>query len=397
MDRAQDFFTASNGNDSVTLLAAAGYNIENSDSNRTIAGSADDDSVINYGTNVYISLGAGEDKVTMSGAHGTTIDAGTDDDWLLSNSSSSVSINGGAGNDYIDAMGAKITLIGGSGNDYLRNKVGTGTLDGGAGNDSIYMDTNDGRNWIYYNLNNGDDLVFRFNVNDTLKIGNGTTDTFCSVVSGSDVNVSVGSNVITLSGAASLSSLHIAGTYSDIRPNFWIIEGNTARYGTSTNTLITITGVASDATASNFFIKGKTITIGKGAVKTNGTPVKLLTSGYTLKLGKGMDDPTNDPGTLKNGIYTFGGKTEGYSLSADKKNHQLHGGKPEAQTQRRGLGTCGSLWRRRDLNARKLFRQSLRTLQRGRLLLLHRDGQLRRQNFHGQHRGRLHIQHRLEH
>lgn len=46
--------------------------------------------------------------------------------------------------------------------------------------------------------------------------------------------------------------------------------------------------IADGATAKNFALSGKTITIGKAAVQTDGTPVKLLTDGYTLKLGKGM-------------------------------------------------------------------------------------------------------------
>ncbi|MBR0288553.1 MAG: calcium-binding protein, partial [Selenomonadaceae bacterium] len=93
---------------------------------------------------------------------------------------------------------------------------------------------------------------------------------------------------------------------------------------TTASTLATVTGVASGATASNFYVSGKVITIGKVAVQTNGTPVKLLNqSDYTLKLGKYMtpsktsSKATYDDSTM---TYTTKGTTEGYNLSSDKKS-----------------------------------------------------------------------------
>ena len=120
----------------------------------------------------------------------------------------------------------------------------------------------------------------------------------------------------------------VAASYAD---GVYTTKGTTAGYNLSsdkksiscvagTSKEIKFSGVADEATASNFYLSGTTITIGKAAVKTDGTPVKLLTDGYTLKLGRGMTASEVSEETFSNGVYTFGGQTEGYSLSSDKKS-----------------------------------------------------------------------------
>ncbi|MBQ9497385.1 MAG: hypothetical protein IJR52_07415, partial [Selenomonadaceae bacterium] len=77
-------------------------------------------------------------------------------------------------------------------------------------------------------------------------------------------------------------------------------DGKSITYSAATTKTFEFEGLDDDTTAKNFWLSGKTITVGKDAVKTDGTPVKLLTDGYTLTLGKGM--------------------SEGYTLSDDGKS-----------------------------------------------------------------------------
>ena len=186
------------------------------------------------------------------------------------------------------------------------------TLSGGAGDDYI---VNEAANFIYsYTDGDGNDYVTGFNANSTLSIGGGT-GTYSTTKSGSDLIVNVGTGKITLQGAASLSKVNIDG----VEKNSWKISGNTATY----DDLITISGIADSVTASNFYVSGKTITIGKAAVQTNGTAVKLLTDGYTLKLGKGMTaSETLSAATYDAKTMTLNtkGTTAGYNLSSDGKS-----------------------------------------------------------------------------
>ena len=97
------------------------------------------------------------------------------------------------------------------------------------------------------------------------------------------------------------------------------LSDNSITYTAGTSKQIQFSGVADEATAANFYVNAKTnyITVGKEAVKTDGTPVELLTDGYKLKLGIGMAAPSTNGGTLSGDVYTYGGETAGYTL-ADK-------------------------------------------------------------------------------
>ena len=104
--------------------------------------------------------------------------------------------------------GAKILGLGG--NDTITNTADEVTVDGGAGNDTIY---NSGNNvLILYNAGEGNDVIEGFNESSTLQIGDGS-DTYYSRAQGDDVIVSVGENSITLTGAANLDTVNIAGTF----------------------------------------------------------------------------------------------------------------------------------------------------------------------------------------
>ena len=81
-----------------------------------------------------------------------------------------------------------------------------------------------------------------------------------------------------------------------------------------------LSGIADGATEENFYLKDKTLTIGKAAVKTDGTPVKLLTDGYILRLGIGMGEAKEVEANYSDGVYMTKGTTNDYKLSADKKS-----------------------------------------------------------------------------
>ena len=258
----------------------------------TIDGSEGNDDIYSSGVNVIINGGNGNDTIENRG-YDVKINAGTGNDSIWtdvlvsygSNNYRSATVDGGEGNDTIQVRDHQTSLNGGAGNDLISvysSDWENNTLQGGKGNDVIYGGSS---NIFVYSDGDGNDTVFNFNSDDTLQIGGGTGSYF-SKTSGNDVIVTVGTGKITLVGATSLSKVNIDG----VEKNSWKINGNTATYGN----LITISGVASGATDANFYIKGNTVTIGKAAVQTNGTPAKLLNqSGYTLKLGKGMIESTN--------------------------------------------------------------------------------------------------------
>ena len=92
----------------------------------------------------------------------------------------------------------------------------------------------------------------------------------------------------------------------------YTLSDNKITYSKGTSTKLKFTGVADGAKVADFSLKNKTMTIGKAAVKTDGTPLKLSTDGYTLKLGKNMAAPkTSTTTTSTSGLSV----TKGYLLS----------------------------------------------------------------------------------
>ena len=76
-----------------------------------------------------------------------------------------------------------------------------------------------------------------FRADSTLSIDG----TYSKKKNGKNIIVTVGTGKITLVGAASLSKVNII----NIENNSWALNGTTATYGTSTKTLVTVTGVKS--------------------------------------------------------------------------------------------------------------------------------------------------------
>ena len=318
-------------------------NIDREESNVLITGTQEADSIKSTGANVTINAGDGRDTVTNYGnsaiidtgdsrdditnyGERTSINAGTSGD-SINNSGQYSTLLGDAGDDTINNTAQYVSAAGGNGADSIYNgyryyepwnafydsddenyKGNNSTISGGAGDDSI---KNCGDNVLFkYTAGDGADTILGFNATSTLSVSG---DAYSTQTSNSDIIVTVGKGKIALQGGARLATVNIDGKEKD----YWTINGSTATYGTTSNTLIAIDGVANGATAANFYVKGNTVTIGKAAVKTDGTPVKLLTDGYTLKLGKGMTAPvTSTKATLKTGKYTFSDVTaSGYNLA----------------------------------------------------------------------------------
>ncbi len=314
-----------NGGDESALFGGAGNDtIENWASDVSIDGGTGDDSINNdYGENISIAGGMGKDTIFRRGDD-VSIEGGADNDILRKYSGSNVvlnggdgkdkiynyegenvSIDGGAGNDYI--LSAKtssgISIDAGDGNDSISNASSQATINGGAGNDSI---KNTAANVLFaYSTGEGDDLIQGFRADSTLQIGDGT-DTYSKATDGNDIIVTVGDGKITLTGAASLKTVNIAGTEMQ-----WQLNGTTATYGTASNTLVTVSGVKS---LDGISLDDKVVTISAASL---GTSKVTISSGYTLALGAGVAVPKTvaasyDAGTM---TYTGAGKTAGYSLS----------------------------------------------------------------------------------
>ena len=285
----------------------------------TITGGPGNDTIRNYGSKVTIDGGAGNDSIRNSG-YNVSINGGDGNDYLSGGANSTIS--GGTGNDTISNISSNASISGGAGDDNIINSAvkkwnseilkyydvspDNVTIVGGTGNDKISL-MSPAENTVVYNAGDGNDTIWGFNEGTTFQIGNGT-GTYSDDKKGKNVIVTVGDGKITLVDATNLSAVNIEGKDK----NSWKIAGDTATYG-----IITVKGIADGATAKNFALNDKTITIGKAAVQTDGTEVKLSNKNYTLKLGKNMTAPKMTA-TFKNGKYTLKNSTAGYVVDTDK-------------------------------------------------------------------------------
>ena len=166
---------------------AKGKYIENTNDGEIILGSTSKDTIENYGVNVFVSTGGGNDSIYNSAGTddlaGVTIDAGKGND-TIDSEDDYVSLNGGVGKDFIKSNGGDyVTLVGGKGKD---------TLVGEEGSAEIYQ----------YAKGDGNDVIFGFNEDDTFHITEGKLKIKGSKVKDDDFILKVGSGKITLKGAA---------------------------------------------------------------------------------------------------------------------------------------------------------------------------------------------------
>ncbi len=149
---------------------------------------------------------AGDDSIYNS-APDVTIDAGDGNDIMYASNFSASSINGGNGNDYIDASYAwDATVDGGAGNDTIIGDYYESMIIGGVGNDKISIQGDHQYNTYLYSEGDGNDTIFGFQPNDTIKIASGK---FTTTKSGSDFIIKVGNGSILLKNA-------VASSYSKV-------------------------------------------------------------------------------------------------------------------------------------------------------------------------------------
>ena len=231
-----------------------------------------------YGTNTTLFGGAGNDSILNSA--NAKIDAGTGADTITNtNLGGKATLFGGTGNDYITTYNAdNVSISGGTDNDKIELR-GTGkniTVSGGGGNDTISI--SGGTALIQYSAGDGNDSVVGFNVNSTLQIGGGT-GTYSTTKSGSNVVVTAGTGKVTLTGAANLSKLNIAG--KKVSP-----DGGKNITNTKSKTLVT-----GSAYADTLYNNATKVTI--DALGGNDS-ISNRNSGASINGGAGKDTIYND-------------------------------------------------------------------------------------------------------
>ena len=165
--------------------ANAGVLITNSTSYKTLAGTANNDTIQNIydygGDYVSIDAGAGNDSIYNNWGYNVTMSGGAGNDTITSYRGSRNSINGGAGADVIS----------------LSSSNGLTVIKGGAGNDTIYGDTV--AHLYQYDEGDGNDIIYGYNSSDSITISGGS---WSKSTIGDDVIINIAnSGNITLSGA----------------------------------------------------------------------------------------------------------------------------------------------------------------------------------------------------
>ncbi|MBR3499457.1 MAG: hypothetical protein IKO05_10750, partial [Selenomonadaceae bacterium] len=299
-----------------------------------------------------IDLGAGNDSLDFAGSNNTILTGAGDD--LLKEISGSAGGNhfifsGSFGNDTLVGLLANDTIHLAENDTYNlseniltvkrgENVAGTIELQNaadltqlnivGARAENLNGFVADGADWNYYV-----DGELKFTVSGLSKqptddmLAGGVLTLSKDFVAGEVVTIAGDGYTLAL-GDGMTAPKNSKATYSD---GIYKSKGTTAGYTLSddgqsitysapTTKTFEFSGLDDDTSVKNFYLSGDVITVGKAAMKTDGTPVKLLTDGYSLKLGKNMAAPTDNAGTLDGGVYTFGGQTAGYTLSDDAQS-----------------------------------------------------------------------------
>ena len=267
------------------------------------------------GTTLHIAGTYSPAGVTLSNYTSNSLVSGTSYADSIYNGGSYSTINGGDGNDTIDNRGDRVSISGGAGNDSIVSNKSSGwgwyvTVRGGAGNDTItgssYADV------FQYASGDGNDIITNFGSNDTLRITDGSS--YRTLMSGSDLVVSVGSGSITLKN---VSSANIAG--GSLVSGSFITNSTSNRKITGTDDKDTISNSATYVTINagsgndTVYNSAYYVTVNAGAGKDT-----VRTSGDYVSVdgGKGNDRISNSGSgnyynTMRGGagndsIYNYG-------------------------------------------------------------------------------------------
>lgn len=270
--------------------------IDNRSSNVSVIGGSGIDSVYNAGSNVTISVGAGDDTVRNFGPN-AAVYGGADNDSLYNDDKAVRStINASDGNNYVSNFGSytkiisgsgkdsvyndddctSVTVTSGAGNDSVRNLSNSSAIDLGAGNDSVsnsgasvtitggtgddYIFNTGSNLLINYTSGDGNDKIVGFNATSTLSISGSS---YSSAKSENDLILTVGTNKITLSGAATLPSVNILGSKAG-NNLITLTENADLHYNSKAN--VTINALGGDDSIYNYSVaSGVSINAGAGA------------------------------------------------------------------------------------------------------------------------------------
>ena len=178
---------------------------------------------------------------------------------------------------------------------------------------------------IFFGHASGKDTIFGFHDTDTLAIAGGT---YSKSVSGNNLIITTDNGSVTLiDGTELFKNIYVETNFSiggnggdeETEENSWKLSGTTATYGTTSKTLIKVTGVKS---LGGISLSGKVVTVAASAL--NKKKVKLSGSGYTLKLADDVSTPTTKKAAwaYKSGTATYKSsyKTAGYTLADNGKS-----------------------------------------------------------------------------
>jgi len=248
--------------DKFNIAGVTRVNVNNTENATAIFGDRLEDSIKNSGIRVTVNALSGSDTVENTGSR-TIIDAGDDSDLITNTNGKFVTIKAGAGADKISVSGGEKNIISGN-----------------AGNDSIYIAPTETELLIQYKSGDGNDIIYGFNENSTLQLGDGTS-TYAQTAEGNDIIITNADGQITLSGAATLPAVNIAGripkgiVVNNISPNTLIsgTNGNDSIQNGGAN--VTIKAHAGNDSISN--IESESVTIDSGAGDD------YIYSGYNLR------------------------------------------------------------------------------------------------------------------
>lgn len=293
--------------------------IADSGDNTTIIGGAGNDSITAKGKNIFVDGGDGADKI-HNNSDNATINGGAGTDTIF-NYKSDVLIDAGAGENYIsNAYSKRVTILTGADNDKVNVEFEDSSLNKGAGNNLI---TNNGsKNLTFVFAESTNSTINGFNETSKLIFGN-TADTYSVTSTDNFVKITSNDKEIILAGQFNPANLNIVGQKQPVveeKPVVgeeaqWSFKKNVATYGTTTEILVTVSGVKSTEGLS---LEGTTVVIDKHFLSNK--TIKI-SSGYTLKLADSVATPktsttwkfSGSTATLKKSA------TSGYIISEDSR------------------------------------------------------------------------------
>ena len=158
------------------------------------------DYIRNAFSNVKIYGGDGNDTIfSHEGAHGNYLNGNNGRDYIIANDTGSTVI-GASGNDMLMSTGKRNSISGGDDTDFiLLENASENTVNGGTGSDIISIE-NSKKTAIYYVEDDGNDIIFGYDEDDTIHIAGKTK--YIVTENGQHIQIKVGNNVITLFEAA---------------------------------------------------------------------------------------------------------------------------------------------------------------------------------------------------